>query len=242
MRWVVGDIHGCAVEFERLLARIRLDPAHDELWSIGDLVNRGPDSLAVLRMWRDVGARGVLGNHDIHALRTFAGTASRPRPTLDGLLAAPDADELLGLLRALPVMVHLPATGTGPEAWLVHAGLHPAWHDLAAVAAEINEAERDDAWLTDERVQFAVSVRCTSPDGERCGFTGPPDGCPAPFVPWDSLYRAQTLVVHGHWAARGRYRGPRTLGLDSGCVYGGSLSAWCQEEDRVVEVASAQRH
>jgi len=85
-------------------------------------------------------------------------------------------------------------------------------------------------------VACATRIRCCKPDGERHRFTGPPDGCPAGFVPWDTLYRGPTLIVHGHWAMRGYFRTERVLGLDSGCVYGGPLSAWCQDEDRVVQV------
>lgn len=237
MRWVVGDIHGCAGPFERLLQAIRFDPTRDELWSVGDLVNTGPDSAAVLRLWRATGGRGVLGNHDIHALRVWAGArGSREDDRLDDLLQAEDAEELLALLRSLPILVHLPGSPHVREAWVVHAGLSPDWSDLPAVAGSLNAAARDDARLVEPRIAFATRARCCLPSGELLSFVGPPEECPAPHRPWDSFYRGEPLVVHGHWARRGQYRGERTLGLDSGCVYGGLLSAWCQEEDRVVQV------
>lgn len=237
MRWVVGDIHGCAGALDRLLRAIRFDPSRDELWSVGDLVNTGPDSAETLRLWRDIAGRGVLGNHDIYALRVHAGTRERREDdTLDDLLRAPDADALLGLLRDLPVLVHLPGERQSREAWVVHAGLRPDWADLPAVARRLNAVPRDDARLLDPEIAFATRARCCLPSGEILPFPGPPEECAAPYRPWDSFYRGEALVIHGHWARRGHYRGERTMSLDSGCVYGERLTAWCQEEDRVVQV------
>jgi bis(5'-nucleosyl)-tetraphosphatase (symmetrical) len=236
MRWLVGDVQGCLRELELLLETIRFDASRDELWLLGDLVNKGPDSLGVLRLWRDLGGHGVLGNHDAHALLAYSGTRPKKLPTLEALFGAPDAGELLERLRALPILAHLPSEGDGPDAWVVHGGLHPGWIDLPVAATQLNAAPHDDAWLRSDPTGFAISVRCCTRDGRRCDFTGAPSGCPPPFRPWDELYRGETLVVHGHWAVRGHYRGPRTMGLDSGCVYGGPLTAWCQEEDRIVQV------
>ena len=83
-------------------------------------------------------------------------------------------------------------------------------------------------------------MRCCTPEGKRSSFDREPEGCPDPYRPWDQLYTGSTLVVHGHWARRGHYRRDNVLGLDSGCVYGGKLTAWCQEEDRIVQVPSQQ--
>ena len=118
----------------------------------------------------------------------------------------------------------------------MHAGLHPNWTDLHAIAARTNEAQHDDDWLRSDDVRYAIRVRCCAPSGKLSKYTGPPADCPPPARPWDDFYGGETLVVHGHWAQRGYYRGKRTMGLDSGCVYGGPLTAWCQEEDRIVEV------
>jgi bis(5'-nucleosyl)-tetraphosphatase (symmetrical) len=238
VRWVVGDIQGCARELDELLETIRFDPARDELWSLGDLVNRGPDSLAVMRTWRSVGGLGLLGNHDVGALLTFSGARPRKMPLLAKLFEAPDADDLLASLRALPVLVPLESRGAGPDVWIVHAGLRPDWTDLAAVAERINRPPHDDHWLRDGEVAFATNVRCCTADGWCPKHTGFPEDCPAPSLPWDAFYRGGTLVVHGHWAMRGYYRGARTMGLDSGCVYGGGLTAWCQDEDRIVRIPS----
>ena len=248
MRWLVGDIQGCAREFERLLAQIRFDPARDELWCLGDLINRGPESLATLRLWRDVGGRGVLGNHDTYALLARSGCWPRKQDTLAELFAAPDAEPLLARLRALPVLAHLPGPRgcAEPDVWVVHGGLDPRWTDLAAVAAAADAGPHDDDWLTSTTVNFATRVRCCTASGERSKFDRDPAQCPPPFRPWDQFYRGAALVVHGHWAWRGHYRnppgGPRTMGLDSGCVYGGELTAWCQEEDRVVQVKAARAY
>ena len=238
MRWVVGDVHGCARELERLLERIDFDPARDELWSVGDLVNTGPDSLAALRLWRDVGGRAVLGNHDIYALRAFSGSRPRRNDTLDELFAAPDAAELLERLRAQPVLVRLPGRDAAPPVWLVHAGIHPRWDDLERVAQRLAAAPHDDDGLRAPWVAFATRVRCCTAEGEMSDDPGPPADCAPPFRPWDDFYPGPTLVVHGHWALRGAYRGRHTMSLDSGCVYGGSLSAWCQEEDRLVQISA----
>jgi bis(5'-nucleosyl)-tetraphosphatase (symmetrical) len=239
VRWVVGDVHGCALELDRLLREIRFDPQRDELWAIGDLVNTGPESLGALRLWRDVGGRGVLGNHDIYAVRVFDG--SRPRredDTLDELLGAPDAAELLDRLRNLPILAPLAAHDDARPAWLVHAGLHPRWDDLERVARRLEAGPRDDTWLRGPWVRFATRVRCCTTDGEMNEDPGPPEDCALPYRPWEEYYRGSALVVHGHWATRGAYRGPTTMSLDSGCVYGGPLTAWCHEEDRVVQVPS----
>ena len=242
MRWLVGDIQGCARELERLLARIRFDPARDEIWSLGDLVNRGPDSLAVLRLWRDVGGQAILGNHDIYALRALDDPGRRHEDTLDVLYSAEDGAELLAILRARPVLVKLPADGSkAGDVWIVHAGLHPGWGDLDATASRINAGERDDRWLESDDVAFATRARCCTRSGTMHRQSGPPDSCPEPYRPWDSFYRGNELVVHGHWARRGYYRGERTMGLDSGCVYGGRLTAWCHDEDRIVQVPSCSR-
>src|SRR5580765_7081895 len=106
MRWVVGDIHGCARELGDLLDEIRFDPARDELWSVGDLVNTGPDSLDVLRIWKSAGGRGVIGNHDVYAILARAGRVPRREDRLDELFAAGDADDLLARLRSCPALVH----------------------------------------------------------------------------------------------------------------------------------------
>lgn len=236
MRWIVGDVQGCALELEDLLGKIRFDPGVDELWSAGDLINRGPDSLAVLCLWYDAGGRGVIGNHEVYALLAGSGLRERHEDTLDGLFADPDCAVWLGRLRALPTLVRLPGPRGSSDAWLVHAGVAPDWTDLAQVAERIESHPHDDDWLASPEVEFATRARCCDSDGAMSPYTGPPEGCPDGFQPWDRYYRGEAQIIHGHWAARGCYREGRTLGLDSGCVWGRSLSAWCQDEDRIVQV------
>jgi bis(5'-nucleosyl)-tetraphosphatase (symmetrical) len=147
------------------------------------------------------------------------------------LFKAPDADELL---------VRLQERGF-PDVWIVHAGLDPRWQDLDQVVARNQGLTHDDAWLESEDVACATKIRCCTADGRRSGHAGPPEECPPPFRAWDEFYRGETLVIHGHWARRGFYRGARTMGLDSGCVYGGALTGWCHEEDRIVQVPARRR-
>ena len=236
MRWIVGDVQGCAKKLKKLVRNIGFDPDRDELWLAGDLINRGPNSVGTLRFWMELGGKGVIGNHEVYALCASTGRWPRKADTLDDVFDAPDADELLAALRALPLLVHLPSEGDGPDAWLVHAGMHPMWKDLHKVADRINGVPHDDDWLESKEVRFATRVRCCDSAGKLTKYDLGPEGCPPPYRPWDKLYRGDTLVVHGHWARRGHYRGKRTLGLDSGCVYGGKLTAWCQDEDRIVQV------
>jgi bis(5'-nucleosyl)-tetraphosphatase (symmetrical) len=236
MRWVVGDIHGCALELSDLLERIRFDPAGDTLWSVGDLVNTGPDSLSSLKIFNDAGGRAVVGNHDIYALLTRSGRVKRRDDRLSGMFASPECDALLARLRAGSALVRLERDIEPRAVWLVHAGIHPLWDDLPGLAARLSSQTHDDDWLAADAVSFMTRVRCCDRFGERARFTGRPADAPPPFRAWDEFYTGDDLIVHGHWAMRGHYRGPRTIGLDSACVYGGRLTAWCVDDDRVESV------
>lgn len=237
--YAVGDVQGCFATLERLLARVGFDPGADRLWLVGDLVNRGPRSLEVLRFARGLGDRAavVLGNHDVHLLARAAGLARRKRfDTLDDVLAAPDRDELLGWLRARPLL-HREAGHV-----MVHAGLLPGWtiDDAAARAREVEAllAAGDLAPLLDRpratpaAVTLAAMTRlrvCTT-DGEmEPKFKGPPEEAPAGTRPWFAVpgrKSAGTPIVFGHWATLGlRVRPGDFYALDSGCVWGGALTA-----------------
>jgi len=226
-RLFLGDIQGCREELESLLEELRFDPAQDELHPVGDFVNRGPDSAGVLRVCRAAGAGGVLGNHDVHALRTARGLR-RPgrRDTLEALLQAADREELLSWLSARPLL----------RAWddvlLVHAGLSPAWRDPVATLRDL------DPLVESEALAFAVSARYCDARGARPAQDWPPP--PPPFEPWFTFWpphpRESRIAVFGHWARRGLVQAPRLRGLDTGCVWGGRLTAWIAEEDRLVSV------
>lgn len=234
-RVFVGDIQGCADELEELLDVIAFDPQRQELIAVGDLVNRGPDSARVLRRLIDLGADSVLGNHDLHLLACAVGSRKpQPRDTIAPLLAAADRDELLDWLRQRPLV----------RGWddvvVVHAGLHPAWDAPEAVVRPLEAAIRGGALpLADERLRFLTRVRHCDAQGNR----PQDDAHPGPgFAPWDDFYRGSRIVVFGHWAVRGLVRRPRVRGLDTGCVWGGTLTAWLAEEDRIVSVKARRAY
>jgi bis(5'-nucleosyl)-tetraphosphatase (symmetrical) len=262
--YAIGDVQGCMASLERLLAAIA-PSSDDRLWLVGDLVNRGPRSLDVLRWARANEQRiaCVLGNHDLHLLGRAAGTSEpKRRDTLDELLAAPDRDALIDWLRRRP-MVHV----EGPHL-MVHAGLHPRW-DAArarALAGELEAGLRSDdwrrwiaqlhgatpAWRDDltggERIRaiasFLIRVRTCTPDGVPDPFDGPPEHAPRGCRPWYALPdRAwhDHVVVFGHWAAQGLRLGPDFLALDSGCVWGNRLSAVRLEDRTVFQVKAVEK-
>ena len=231
-RIFVGDVQGCRVELEHLLEAARFDPAADELHPVGDLVNRGPDSLGVLRLLRRLGAGGVLGNHDVHLLRCAAGLrATRAGDTIGDVLAASDREDLLAWLARLPF------ARAWDDAVLVHAGLHPSWTDPVAKLAG------KDPLQPDADVDFATRARRCTSDGRRPASEDVDPG--PPYRPWFEHHRPETVggrtVVFGHWAMMGLVQRPGLRGLDTGCVWGGALSAWIAEEDRVVQVAAERR-
>jgi len=231
-RIFIGDIHGCRVELERLLERVQFDPANDELHPVGDLVNRGPDSLGCLRLLRDLKAGGVLGNHDLHLLRLQAGKGkSKPGDTLNELLKAPDAEELCHWLAQKPFALEF------KDLLLIHAGVNPNWSDPARLL------RGEDPLDPSENARFAVSVRHCLPDGTQVDRKAA-QGTDA--MPWHAFFRASQVggrsVVFGHWAAQGLWLKPNLRGLDSGCVWGKKLTAWIPEEDRVLQVPAERVH
>ncbi len=256
--YAVGDIQGCMDSLERLLAAIDYAPERDRLWLVGDLVNRGPRSLDVLRWARAQGDAivAVLGNHDLHLLARAAGVAeAKRRDSLDDVLAAPDCDQLIDWLRARP-LIHADDGHV-----LVHAGLHPRWTIGRArtLAAELETKLRGPdwkQWLTQlggaapawrddldgaARVRallaFFVRVRCCDRDAEPVlDFDGPPEDAPDDAVPWYALPDpawADHVAIFGHWAAHGLRMGERWIATDAGCVWGKGLTA-VRLPDRVV--------
>jgi len=264
--YAIGDIQGCMSSLERLLERLPREPG-DRLWLVGDLVNRGPRSLDVLR-WARAQGDGlvtVLGNHDLHLLGRAAGTrAAGRRDTLDEVLAAPDAAELIDWLRARP-LIHVEAGRI-----LVHAGLHPRWTAARAVelATELSarlagddwravlaELRRDaPTWRDDlvggERTRAAlawlVRARTCTPAGVLDeDFVGPPREAQPGYLPWFAVPGAAWAdheVVFGHWAALGLDLGAHHIATDSGCVWGHRLSAVRLEDRAVFQVGAAERH
>lgn len=235
-RVFVGDVQGCREELERLLERVRFDPARDELHPVGDFVNRGPDSAGVLRLCRDLGpgvVGGVLGNHDVHLLRVAHGLRKTgKRDTLDDVLAAPDRDELCAWLAERPFV------RAWKDAILVHAGIDPTWEDPVKELARLDPL-RDGASLA-----FAISARYCAADGARPPCDWPPPELP--YRPWYEFWPPRAAehrtIVFGHWARGGLVVRPQVRGLDTGCVWGGKLTAWIAEEDRLVQVDATRAY
>ncbi|MCE9593452.1 MAG: metallophosphoesterase [Planctomycetes bacterium] len=232
-RIFIGDIQGCRAELEELVELVAFDPAQDVLEPVGDLVNRGPDSLGTLRFLRDLGAGGVLGNHDLHLLRVANGLRKRREAdTFDDVLAAPDREELLAWLAAKPF------AKTWADVILVHGALHPAWRDPLIELAGL------DPLTADAKSDFATRARYCASDGVRPERDDPPP--PAPFAPWFEHWlaakRDPRTIVFGHWAMLGLVVRPGLRGLDTGCVWGKQLTAWIAEEDRLVHVPARRRY
>jgi bis(5'-nucleosyl)-tetraphosphatase (symmetrical) len=262
--YAIGDIQGCHAELCELLALIGFSPATDRLWLTGDLVNRGPDSLGVLREVHALGgaAQTVLGNHDLHLLTVAAGHRHSHRDdTIAQILTAPDRDELLEWLARQPLAI------AESNMLMVHAGVLPQW-SAARVLALAGEVETvlastdrepflrvlygDDphAWRDDlegfDRLRAIVNALtrlrfCTS-DGrmefrEKRGAAHAPPG----FAPWflhEPRRSASSLVICGHWSTLGLVLAPNVLMLDSGCLWGGPLTAMRLSDRRVYQVPS----
>lgn len=249
-RYAIGDIQGCCDELRALLARIRFSADRDRLWLVGDLVNRGPRSLEVLRFVRALGDNAivVLGNHDLHLLAVASGfRPARRSDTLDEILQAPDRDSLLEWLAARKI-AHFEAGDL-----LVHAGVVPQWtvETTLRLAREVESALRNDPrnlfehmygdepdhWSEDltgtDRLRFAINVLtrvrvCTNEGRINLRLKGKPPTADSPWLPWFDVQSRRTRgtrVVFGHWSALGLILRDNVVGLDSGCVWGGALTA-----------------
>ncbi len=260
--YAIGDIQGCFDAFLRLIEVIAFRPERDRLWLAGDLVNRGPDSLAVLRwcVTHTENVVAVLGNHDLHVLARAAGaTGPKRRDSLDELLRAPDRDTLLDWLRQKPLLYR-----EGPLT-MVHAGLLPAWtvDDADAIAqaycAELKgprmplalKALRDSDVVMPELQALAhdagllTRIRTCNADGEPCpDFAGPPDDAPPGCIPWFRVPGRKSqgsCIIFGHWAALGLLLDDDLIALDTGCVWGNALTAVRLEDRAVFQVPSSER-
>ena len=251
--YAIGDIQGCFDPLRRLLDLLRFDPTSDRLWLVGDLINRGPHSLEVLRLVHGLGERAVvvLGNHDLTLLAIAAGQVKPKRKdTFHSILDAPDHDELLDWLRRCPLLHHGPVLGFP----MVDAGLPPQWDlELAQrCAAEVEAALRGPGyrdflgrmfggeprrWRDDltgyDRLRFIVNaltrMRFCTVDGKLSFADKGSLGSQKPdLLPWFAVPGRRNTdlnIVFGHWAALGYYRAPGIYALDSGCVWGNRLTA-----------------
>jgi bis(5'-nucleosyl)-tetraphosphatase (symmetrical) len=265
--YAVGDLQGCFDELQQLLGLLHFDPRQDRLVFCGDLVNRGPKSLEVLRFVRSLGpaAVTVLGNHDLHLLAVAHGGRPGKRDTLTEILAASDCDELLDWLIEQPLAWQDPDTGT----LVIHAGLPPQWNAgqtlaLAREAAAVisgTEGRRffsrmygdhpdqwDEKLRGTDRTRFVVNCLtrlryCTAEGRLDLRPKGAPGSQPATLMPWFTVPgRASrgTPLVFGHWSTLGRVAWPeeQVFGLDTGCVWGGRLTACRLGDGQLFEVPS----
>lgn len=252
--YAIGDIQGCFEAFTRLLRRIDFQPQRDRMWLAGDLVNRGPDSLGVLR-WvteHDACVSAVLGNHDLHLLARAAGVNGvKRRDTLEEVLHAPDRDDLLAWLRQRPLVFR-------ENGWtMVHAGLKPSWSvedaeqishaftaellgprmPLALRALREPEHAPPDLQQLGTDAGLLTRIRTCTPAGDPAAeFAGPPEDAPPGFLPWFRVPHRKSQgdkLIFGHWSALGLLNEPTLVALDTGCVWGHALTA-VRLDDRAV--------
>lgn len=263
--YVIGDLQGCFAPLEKLLALIHFDEDNDSLWCTGDLVNRGPQSLEVLRYLKSLGNKHhiILGNHDLHLLAIFYGANSlRKHDTLEPILRAPDCEEIMNWLRHRSLL-HFDAT---LSCVMVHAGICPAWSLEKAIflAHEVESVLRsdtpesflknmygnkpdywDDALTGDDRLRcitnFFTRMRFCYADGRLdLNYKGEIPNKPKELIPWFDVRpraNADTKIIFGHWAALGgKTNQPNLYAMDTGCVWGNCLTAMCLEDGRRVSV------
>lgn len=261
--YAVGDLHGCFITFQRLLERIRFSDS-DRLWLVGDVVNRGNHSLALLRwLYRERQRITLtLGNHDLHLLAAAAGNV-RASDTFTDILAAEDSDTLCGWLRRCP-LAH------AENGWLLlHAGVLPMWTStqIVALAGEAAAAISGDSWQTlipqlygDKPAVWKESLRDTTrlrtiinaltrlrvctPDGKmQLAFSGSIKNIPPGTVPWfkapERRSRDSTIIC-GHWSSLGIHCGDNIYALDSGCQRGGKLSALRLDDRHLFQIDAAK--
>ena len=251
--FAIGDIQGCVNPLEQLLERIEFDPQYDQLLLTGDLINRGPDSLSTIKFVRSLGSSviSVLGNHELHFLAVATKTRRLRRDdTLKSLLASPDLEDIVDWLRFLPLMYCDHTIKT----LLVHAGIYPGWkrRQAMAFAAEVESVLRGDnchkflskmygnnpikwspclsGW---DRLRFITNVFtrmrfCDQKGNLNLIQKGAPGSQPKRYFPWyehPELKCKTWRILFGHWAALGYKQQGRIISLDSGCVWGGKMTA-----------------
>ncbi len=265
--YAIGDLQGCYASFQQLLDLIRFNITRDKLWLVGDIVNRGPDSLSLLRFIKQAGDAVimVLGNHDLHLLMVAAGLAkSHPGDTLQPILNAPDRDELLHWLR------HQKLIHKDEDYVMVHAGLLPTWSvtQAVALAQEVETTLRkenfhavfsqlygnkpnywQDDWEGYARLRVIVNamtrMRICTPDGKmNLSFKGNLQAIPTGYLPWFETPKRtskKATIVCGHWSAQGLNIKDNLIALDTGCLWGGSLTAIRLEDRKIFQVPCAQQ-
>lgn len=265
--YAIGDIQGCYHAFTALLSRLQFNPRHDKLWLVGDLINRGSGSLEVLR-WcyqHQQSIKIVLGNHDLHALAV----AHQLKPahkydTLQAVIDAPDAHELLTWLRYQPLLI-------AEDGYvMVHAGLLPQWtvDDALACSREVEAqlqadhylhflanmyGNRPNRWHADlagfDRYRVITNAMtrmriCTAQGEMEFEFKGELQDIPQGYMPWFDVperLSAQDNIICGHWSALGLHQRDNIHALDTGCLWGGQLTAMCLETGAITQVGHDAR-
>ena len=260
--YAIGDLQGCYEPLRRLLDSFSFDPSRDRLWFVGDLVNRGPDSLQCLRFVRSLGdaAITVLGNHDLHLVCVAEGVEKKKkRDTLDEVLEAPDRRELIDWLRHRPMM-HVEQGFA-----LVHAAIYPGWtiEQAARLAKEVEEklrapdyrrllermyGDEPDRWSEElrgmDRLRVIINAMtrlrvCDATGAMALSFKGEPGDAHEGLTAWFDVAprrEAGHTILFGHWSALGLVSRPDLVGLDSGCVWGRSLTAMRLEDRQFFHV------
>ncbi|MBU0594353.1 MAG: symmetrical bis(5'-nucleosyl)-tetraphosphatase [Gammaproteobacteria bacterium] len=263
--YAIGDLQGCHAALEKMLEYIEFDAKKDRIWLVGDLINRGAGSAAILRWAMGLGDAlvTVLGNHDLHTLAVAEGFVPLHRSdTIQDILQAPDRDELLHWLRQQPLAYR------ENDYFLVHAGLLPQWtpEQALALAGEVESVLRGEnyrdflehmygneprRWRNDlrgmKRLRLITNAMsrlrfCTSDGTIDFSHKGPLGSQPAELLPWfDVPGRASqgVTVLFGHWSALGLMQQPNLVALDSGCLWGGELSALRLEDRQVFQISCA---
>lgn len=271
--YAIGDIQGCYEELLDLLDKIKFDQTRDRLWFTGDLVNRGPQSLDVLRFVKQLGDQAVvtLGNHDLHLLAVALQQENiRDKDTVDEILAAPDRTELLDWLRSRPLLHH----DTDPGFTLIHAGLAPQWDLIQAreLAREVEQAltaensneffaqmygNTPECWSDDlagwNRLRVIVNAftrlrYCDAAGHLALKAKGPPGTQPEMYQPWFTIPARRTRnekILFGHWSTVysgniKNFQEYNVYPLDTGCLWGGSLTALRLEDETWFSVPSRQ--
>ncbi len=251
--YAIGDLHGCLDPLQRLLDKVRFDPSTDRVWLVGDLVNRGPQSLETLRFVKSLGDSciAVLGNHDIHLLGVIHGLRkTNSKDTINDILRAPDLQELNDWLRHRPLLHDCEKTGFT----LVHAGIHPAWTLKTAkkMANELEAHFRDEHYVEHlerlfgnkpekwsnklgarRRRRFALNVftrmrYCSAKGTLDFSFNGAPAKAPKGLMPWYEVPKRKVIqrrILFGHWSSHPAFALSNVVPLDRGCVWGRYLTA-----------------
>jgi len=260
--YAIGDIQGCYYAFMALLKKLRFNDAHDQLWLVGDLINRGTGSLEVLR-WcyaHQNHLRVVLGNHDLHAIAVAHDVRPAHRnDTLQPILDAPDGETLLTWLRHQPLLV------VAQNHVMVHAGLLPQWSiaEAQSLADEVAQVltgpdyrhfllhmygNEPNVWhpdlLSHDRLRAITNAMtrmriCTPSGALEFSFKGTMQDVPTGYMPWFKVKQRRSVtdtILCGHWSALGLHLQDNIIALDTGCLWGGQLTAYCLETKKVTQV------